>query len=452
MVMLPESGKYKTIMTEDPRITFIKAAIWHGSLDEADQCLSLHPELASCDIHTAAITGNVEAVRRFLDEDPLNATAVSEPYGGTALVYMCMSRYLRLDKSKNDNFLRIATLLLEAGTDPNTGFWTEGQYPEFETALYGAAGIAHHAELTKLLLEHGADPNDGEAVYHSPETDDNDAMKLLVETGKLAPENISLMLIRKHDWHDYDGVKYLLEKGADPNAARFRGWYPLHHALARSNSLSIITLLMDHNADPYLANDGLTGIQRAAREGRNDVLNLFTQKGISIELKGIDQLIAACAMGHMEAAQIIIERSPQLLTTLRGMGNQLLARFCLSNNKPGVQQLLDLGIDVNAPYETGDGYWGIPESSLPIHVATWLGWPDIVQILIERGAYIEQADKNGNTPLALAVKACVDSYWTYRRSTASIKALLDAGASPVNIPLPSGYPEADDLLREALQH
>lgn len=432
------------------RTAFIKAAIWHGSLDEAEQYLAAHPELASSDIHTAAITGDVEAVQRFLAEDPANATAISEPYGGTALVYMCLSKYLRLYKS--NGFLQIANALLEAGTDPNTGFWTEGQYPEFETALYGAAGVAQHAALTKLLLEHGADPNDGEAVYHSPETDDNDAMKLLVETGKLAPENISLMLIRKHDWHDHDGVKYLLEKGADPNAAWFRGWYPLHHALARSNSLSIITLLIDHSADPYLSNDGLTGVQRAAREGRGDVLNLFAQKGISIELEGIDQLLAACAMGDKEAVQTIIKRSPQLLTTLRSMGNSLLARFSLNNNKPGVQQLLDLGIDVNTPYEMGDGYWGIPEGSLPIHIATWLGWPAVVQLLIDRGAYIDVPDKNGNTPLALAVKACVDSYWTYRRSTNSIKALLDAGASPANIPLPSGYPEADDLLREALQH
>ncbi len=428
------------------RTAFIKAAIWHGSLDEADQYLVTHPELASSDIHTAAITGDVEAVRRFLAEDPENANSISEPYGGTALVYMCLSKYLRLNKS--NNFLQIAEALLEAGADANSGFWTEGQYPEFETALYGAAGVAHHAPLTKLLLEHGADPNDEEAVYHSPETYDNDAMKLLVETGQLSSENISLMLIRKHDWHDYDGVKYLLEKGADPNAARFRGWYPLHHALARSNSLPIITLLIDHNADPYLSNDGLTGIQRAAREGRSDVLNLFVQRGFSIELVGIDQLIAACAMGDKESVQ----QFPQLLTTLRNMGNELLARFCLSNNKPGIQQLLDLGIDVNTPYEAGDGYWEIPEGSLPIHIATRLGWPAVVQLLIERGAYIDVPDKNGNTPLSLAVKACVDSYWTYRRSTDSIKALLDAGASPANIPLPSGYGEADDLLREALQH
>ncbi len=99
-----------------------------------------------------------------------------------------------------------------------------GQHPERETALYGAAGVAHHAEMTKLLLERGADPNDEEAVYHSPETDDTGAMKLLVETGKITPVNLVLMLIRKHDWHDYEGAKWLLEHGADPNYDRERGW------------------------------------------------------------------------------------------------------------------------------------------------------------------------------------------------------------------------------------
>lgn len=434
-------------MTDTPRATFIKAATWHGSLDEAEQYLATHPELASSDIHTAAITGNVEAVRRFLKENPSNATAISEPYGGTALTYLCMSKYLRLNKNRSNDFLQAATALLHAGADANAGFWTEGIYPEFETALYGAAGIAHHALLTKLLLEHGADPNDIEAVYHSPETYENDAMKLLVETGRITQDNLTLMLIRKHDLHDHDGVKYLLEKGVDPNATwSGRGWYPLHHALARNNSLSIIKLLLDHKADPYVVNNGLTAIARAAREGRSDVLALLPQK-----LEGIDQLIAACAMGDKETAQRIIEQKPKQFTTLMNMGSELLARFCLSDNKPGVQLLLDLGIDVNTPYETGDGYFSIPEGSLPIHIAAWLGWPDIVQLLIERGAYVETPDKNGNTPLALAVAACVHSYWTERRTTTSIEALLDAGASPVDIPLPSGYPEADDLLRAALQ-
>src|SRR5215831_10096679 len=198
----------------DLRTQFIESAIWHGTLDKAETMLRDHPELNSGDIHTAAILGNEPAVRRFVESNPSSVRAKTGPYGGDALNYLCLSKYLRLDKSSSDRFVATAKTLLDAGADPNTGFWTEGQFPEFETALYGAAGVAHHAGLTKLLLERGADPNDGEAVYHSPENYDNDAMKLLVETGRVTPMNLCMMLVRKHDWHDFEGAKWLLEHGA----------------------------------------------------------------------------------------------------------------------------------------------------------------------------------------------------------------------------------------------
>lgn len=41
----------------------------------------------------------------------------------------------------------------------------------------------HHPELTKLLLDRGADPNDGQVAYHSPETLDNRTIHVLVESG-----------------------------------------------------------------------------------------------------------------------------------------------------------------------------------------------------------------------------------------------------------------------------
>ena len=56
-------------------------------------------------------------------------------------------------------------------------------------------------------------------------------------------------------------------------------------------------------------------------------------------------------------------------------------------------------------------------------------------------------DGKGRTPLMLAVKACVDSYWTYRRSPESVEALLRAGASMSGVDFPLGYTEVDDLLK-----
>ena len=411
----------------DARAAFITAATWHGTLDEAEAMLARHPELRAGDIHTAAILGDDRAVQRFLAEDRRNATTKSPPYGGDALNYLGLSKYLRLDPPRTPGFLRAATALLDAGADPNTGFWTTGEYPERETALYGAAGVAHHAELTRLLLERGADPNDIEAVYHSPETGDNAAMKLLVETGRVTPENLSLMLIRKHDWHDSEGVKYLLERGVDPNWRGERGWDPLHHAIARNNSQEIITLLLDHGADPRAQKDGATAIERATRKGRGDLLALFSKRGFPIDLRGVDRLIAACATDDASAVREIQQREPQLVNELLAQGPTLLSEFAGTWNTAGVRQLLDLGVSVNAPY-AGDGYFDIAKNSTALHVAAWQSRPDLVQLLIERGADVNATDAKGRTPLVLAHKAQVDSYWSERATPEPERLLRAAGA------------------------
>ena len=223
--------------TEGPRAAFIDAALWHGQLDPAESILAAHPEIASSDIHTAAILGDDAAVRRFLAHDPANATAKGGPRGWDALTHLCFSKYLRLDRARSDGFVRAATALLDAGASPNTGFYNKEHRPTptLESVLYGAAGVAHHPELTRLLVERGADPNDDEVPYHAPETLDNRAMKILVESGKLTPASMMTMLVRKFDWQDNEGVAWLLAHGADPNFLSHWGDRPLHHSLSRGN-------------------------------------------------------------------------------------------------------------------------------------------------------------------------------------------------------------------------
>lgn len=428
------------------RSAFINAATWHGDLTDAEELLSQYPELASGDIFTAAILGDAESVVRFISEDKTNATLSAEPFGGNALVYLGLSKYLRLQKRPAEGFLKAAEALLDAGADPNSGFWTTGKYPEFETALYGAAGVAQHAGLTKLLVERGADVNDEEACYHSPETWENDAMKVLVESGKVTADNLCMMLVRKHDWHDYEGAKYLLEHGASPNGNSGRGWYPMHHALARINDPDMISLLLDHGADPYLVSNDLTAVARAAREGRRDVLELFSERGFSLALHGVDELICSCALGDERLAEDIAKKSPALKKELIEMGGTLLAKFSAGGNLTGVRLLLNLGAPVNAPFSEGDGYYGTPPGSLPIHVAAWHNYPPVVQLLIDNGAAVNATDANGDTPLMLSVRASTESYWTRRRSPDAVAALLKAGALADKVPFPCGYKPIDDLL------
>ena len=442
----------------NPVAAFIEAAIWHGTLDAAEAILAADPEIARTSIHVAAILGDDAAVRRFISADPQNATKKEAPYDGDALVYLCLSKYLRLDPARSAGFLRAATAMLDAGADPNTGFWSGGEHREFETALYGAAGVAHHAELTRLLLERGADPNDNETFYHAPETYENAALHVLVESGKMRPEFLTGMLLRKADWHDYEGIKYLLEHGADPNRITIWGYTALHQTLRRDNDLRNIELMLEHGADPAIktvtkiaAHFPPVGVERsataiAAHRGRADVLELFERRGIPIDLAGVDRLIAACARSNAADVHAIVAGEPQLAKELLAQGGRLLAEFAGTANTEGVRMLLDLGVPVGALYE-GDPYFDIAKDSTALHVAAWKAWHKTLKFLIERGAPINAEDAKERTALMLAVKACVDSYWTRRRSPESVEALLKAGASIDGVDYPCGYADVDALLQ-----
>src|SRR5262249_2228431 len=99
------------------------------------------------------------------------------------------------------------------------------------------AGIAHHPELTRLLLARGADPNDGEPPYHAPETLDDRTLRALVDSGKMSADSLTTMLHRKLDWQHYEGVAWLLDHGADPNRISYWGRRALAHALERTSPL-----------------------------------------------------------------------------------------------------------------------------------------------------------------------------------------------------------------------
>lgn len=444
---------------DDLRAKFLRAACvpldaGHASatLGEAEAILAAHPHIANHDIHTSAVLGDEAAVRRYLAVDPGLATATAAPHGWDALTHLCFSRYLRLDRSQPSSFVGAAEALLDAGADANTGWYEVSHlpHPEWESVLYGAAGVAHHAELTRLLLERGAEPNDEEVPYHAPETYDNSALEILVESGKLNADSLATMLLRKADWHDFEWIKYLLEHGADPNRMTRWNCTALHQALRRDNRLDIVALLLDHGADPMLDRlDGTSAVSLAVRRGRGDVLALLKSCGVPIELAGAERLIAACAQHDAESVRSLAQGEPQLVAEVLAQGGTLLAEFAGNGNTEGVRLLLDLGVQIDTRYEQGDGYFGIAKDSTALHVAAWRAQPSTVKLLLARGAAVAAKDAEGRSPLLLAVKACVDSHWTARRSPESVAALLAAGAPALGVSFPCGYAEVDVLLGRA---
>lgn len=419
---------------------------WHGagSLDEADALLRAHPMLADTNLAVAVLLGDEATVRTMLAANPEAATAKDGPRGWDPLTYLCFSRYLRLAAERSAGFLRIAEVLLDHGADPNTGF-VDPQHQEIERVLYGAAGVAHHAALTRLLLARGADPNDGETAYHAPETLDNGVIEALVGSGKLTDASLTTMLHRKLDWRDYDGVVWLLEHGADPNYLTAWGRRALHHALGRTSPPGYLERLMDHGADPsLLTRDGTTAHAIAARMGQVEALELFERRGFPARLGGDDVFFAACARADEPAARAIAAAEPGLVARLQAADPALLADFAGAGNTAGVRLMLDLGFDIASRTDRGGAV-----GDTALHVAVWRNRLDTVKLLLARGAPVEAVNGRGETPLSWAVAALVEqSDWTPHKSPEIVVALLAAGASVETVKrFPSGS-AADDLLRK----
>lgn len=418
-----------------------------GTIDRAKSILAEHPEVATSSVYTAAVLGNDSAVRQFLQVNPESATAAGGPFGWDALTHVCFSRFLRVDPLRSEGFVATATMLLDAGANPNTGFLAGEHEPEptFESVLYGAAGVAHHAPLTRLLLDRGADPNDGETEYHAPEWFDNRPMEMIAASGRLAPAGLTTMLHRKLDWTDYEGMVWLLDHGADPNALSHWGSRALDHALGRDNALRFFETLLDYGANPLLASrDGTSAFTRAATVGRADVMGLFDSRGFQSLFEGDAAFFAASARGEADTARSLTEGDPDLLDRVRAHYPDALANFAGAGNTKGASVLLDLGFDIESR-STHPGSRGYTA----LHLAVWRERLPTVELLLNRGASIETRTPAGDTAIALATKALVTmSEWTPHESPAIVAALLQAGADVSAVRrFPTGSAEADDMLQ-----
>lgn len=378
-----------------------------GTLDEADAILAGRPEIPTADIYAAAILGDPDVVRRLLADDGARATARGGPYRWDALTYLCFSRYLRLRPSVL--FVRTAEVLLDAGADPNTGFFEPDHQPDptFESALYGAAGVAHHAALTRLLLARGADPNlGGEVAYHAAEGFDNEAMEAIVESGRLTDSGLTTMLQRKLDWTDLAGVRWLLAHDADPNAPSAWDHRALHHALARGNALPLLEALIDLGADPLLPEgrvSGVSAVAMAARMGRADALELFARRGFATALEGDDAFFAALARADRAAALAFVADEPAIVQRLESSEPGVVATLAGADNAAAVALALDLGF---------------PLSRDALSVAVWRERTDTVRLLLARGAPISASE------LALAERALTEmSDFTPHHSSAILDTL-----------------------------
>jgi len=240
---------------------------------QAQRRLEQDPSQSSASIFTAAAVGDVLAIGTLLRKDPTLVSKRGGPHHIEPLLYLCYARLHSPDPDHNP--LEVAKILLASGADPNAYF--SHPYGSIFTALTGALGEGERGpgnqpphrqseELARLLLDEGASPNDGQALYnrmfrHGP---GNHCIEILLSYGLDASDQFNwssesessvgtLDFLLEHAAKQgfADRVALLLKNGADPN---FTGFYkprktPYAHALEHGHE-QVAAMLKEAGACP----------------------------------------------------------------------------------------------------------------------------------------------------------------------------------------------------------
>jgi hypothetical protein len=259
--------------------------------------LADRPELVGASVWAAAAAADADAVRRHLTRDPRLARSRGGPHRWEPLLYLCYSR-VPLGRGR-DEVLAAARMLLDAGADPDAGFLWRGLATPF-TALTGAFGEGEQGPrrqprhpddvaLATLLLERGAEANDGQTLYNRMFTPGVEHLELLFRFGLGGPdrgpwrrrlgeamESPGEMLERQVRWAARHGLTDRLELLArhgvdvsghdvhDPRAipddvdALVEGRTALHDA-AWAGDLDRIRALLAAGADPAVVDETFGG-------------------------------------------------------------------------------------------------------------------------------------------------------------------------------------------------
>jgi len=311
---------------------------WPEKWRRAERIRVAHPEVATANIHAAAVCGEREVVRTLLDRDPTLVARRGGPQQWDPLLFVCYGR-LPNDRARSES-LAIAELLLDRGADPNTRWtWTGASYTIIFSAVAGAMGKGELGQpehpraeaLARLLLDRGADPNQSQGLYNTHfEGDDTRWLDLLFAYGLGSQHRINWDLGHASATGILD---FLLV------------------AAVRNGHLARLNCLLDHGADPNATStyDGKTCYRHALLAGRPDMAAILLGRGARPDpLDGREAFVAACMLLERAAAEGLLEGHPEYLAVV-----DPLVDAAGQGKADAVRLFLELGMDLNREGQQG---------------------------------------------------------------------------------------------------
>jgi len=402
---------------------FVEAAT-SGRADRAERLLEMHPGVARASFHTELLLGDVAGVAARLARDGDLATAIGGPRGWQPLHYVC---YTSAGGSgeREAGLSAIARELIAHGADPNLKFpWLHHEV--HRPVLWGAVMIVHSLALAETLLDAGADPSDGVTLPLAASAGNVAALDLLVAHGAdvnrpWATDNSAPLYAILHWSRTMDGVRWLLEHGADPDPVfPPNGETPLH-VVAANGDPDIASALVARGADVSRPRgDGRTAYAIAELNGNTGVADWLLAHGASADLSPVDRLVAACSRGDRPTLTALLASRPDLPNQLGPEHYAAFYRAAERNDTPALEAMLACGFDPNR----GDESIG----KTALHAAAMEGWPEAVRMLLAHGASVSVRDREFKAqPLLWAAEGSRMQH-PGRDYAAVGRMLLDAGS------------------------
>ncbi|MGF1562222.1 MAG: ankyrin repeat domain-containing protein [Geminicoccaceae bacterium] len=386
-------------MDRTARAGRLRQALAKGHASVIEALLAAEPGLRAHDFGVQCAMYDDRAIERRLRADP---QAALRPVAERApILHLAFSQYVHLDPDAEARMLRVAELLLAAGADVNDSQTVAPGADHRLSALYGAIGHAGNLALGRWLLEHGADPNDNESLYHATELDTLDGVKLLFDHG--AQVGTTNAFLRMLDKESPEGVRLFLANGADPNAPPYR--HPsdqpaearnaLHHAILRGRSADIGELLLNAGVDASATLDGHSAYALARLCGNSAMAAMLAKRGLAHALDAGETFLAAIAELDERTARQALATTPDLIDRLHANDLARITQFAAWSDRLAMLRLMaDLGFDFDRPGEEG-----MP----PVHMAAWWGHAEIVEMYVQRGARLDGINDYGADALGTAI-------------------------------------------------